>query len=418
MKTFRKRKDLHPLRRSPTRYETKALASDPPHLELTLDSLLQAARSATQGSAQRISGWRYEHIRFFLPGDGSGGGGTARQCALFIIAQQLAAGNAPPSLLRLLASGRFFTLNKDLKGNKVRPITMIIGDVLRRWVTKAILIKYGKKFEEHLGALQYVVGLVFLQPFSPQPSISVSACPFQRSEETLSVRVKPRWMWRDNMHRPAGQGGGSGGGEQMKDAFCSLLQGLYHCYVTKEPMFGQLGLSTATRLVEKRQKRPDFLARLPSGDTVLADVAVTYPFSIDANHLRRFAKTAGSAARGMKKVKNDRYGEICYEIGFRFVPLVFETYGRPGEGVVRVLKEVAKLGAGRMRGREGDEAVQARLMNYYSKLLSCTLQRFVTANLLSSIYSKRGTRGHFQPKGLLGGEVAAFSRSFDQEGAN
>uniref|UniRef100_A0A0G4G4I8 Uncharacterized protein n=1 Tax=Chromera velia CCMP2878 TaxID=1169474 RepID=A0A0G4G4I8_9ALVE len=204
----------------------------------------------------------------------------------------------------------------------------------------------------------------------------------------------------------------------MKDAFCSLLQGLRHCYVTREPTFGQLGLSTATRLVEERQKRPDFLAGLPSGDTVLADVAVTHPFSIDANRLRRFAKTAGSAARGMEKVKNDRYGEICHEIGFRFVPLVFETYGRPREGVVRFLKEVAKLGVGRVRGGEGDEAVQTRLMDHYYKLLSCTLQRFVAVNLLSSIHSRRGTRSPFQPKGLLRREVAAFSGSFDREGAN
>uniref|UniRef100_A0A0G4GJA4 Uncharacterized protein n=1 Tax=Chromera velia CCMP2878 TaxID=1169474 RepID=A0A0G4GJA4_9ALVE len=206
--------------------------------------------------------------------------------------------------------------------------------------------------------------------------------------------------------------------EQMKDAFCSPFQGLRHCYMIRKLTFGQLGLSTATCLVEERQKRPDFLAELPSGDTVLADVAVTYPFSIDANRLRRFAKIAGSAARGMEKVKNDRYGEICHKIGFRFVPLVFETYGRPREGVVRFLKEVAKLGAGRVRGGEGDEAVQARLIDCYYKLLSCTLQRFIAANLLSSIHSRRGTRSPFQPKGLLGREVAMLSGSFDWEGAN
>uniref|UniRef100_A0A0G4FXN3 Uncharacterized protein n=1 Tax=Chromera velia CCMP2878 TaxID=1169474 RepID=A0A0G4FXN3_9ALVE len=151
MKTFCKLKDLHPPRR--TRYETKALTSDPPRLKLMLNSLLQAARSAARGSAQGISGWRYEHIRFFLLGDGSGGGSIAGQCALFTVAQQLTVGNAPPSLLHLLASGRSFALNKDPKGDKVRPIT--IGDVLQRWVTKAILIEYGEKFEEHLEALQY-----------------------------------------------------------------------------------------------------------------------------------------------------------------------------------------------------------------------------------------------------------------------
>uniref|UniRef100_A0A0G4FEG0 Uncharacterized protein n=1 Tax=Chromera velia CCMP2878 TaxID=1169474 RepID=A0A0G4FEG0_9ALVE len=184
---------------------------------------------------------------------------------------------------------------------------------------------------------------------------------------------------------------GTGGGvwwrhEQMKDAFCSLLQGLRHCYVTREPTFGQLGLSTPTRLVNERQKRPDFLAGLPSGDTVLGDVAVTHPFSIDANRLRRFAKTAGSAAKAMEKVKNDRYGEICHEIGFRFVPLVFETYGRPGEGTIRFLKEIAKLGAGRVRGGEGDEAVQTRLMDRYYKVsfLHATAFRCRKSSLFNS----------------------------------
>uniref|UniRef100_A0A0G4I4Z9 Uncharacterized protein n=1 Tax=Chromera velia CCMP2878 TaxID=1169474 RepID=A0A0G4I4Z9_9ALVE len=124
MKTYRKLKELHPPRR--TRYETKPLPVDPPWLELTLDSLLQAAHSATRGSAQGISGWRYEHICFFLPDNGSGGG--AGSYTLLTVVQCLAAGNAPPSFLHLLASRRSFALNKDTKGDKVRPIT--IGDVL------------------------------------------------------------------------------------------------------------------------------------------------------------------------------------------------------------------------------------------------------------------------------------------------
>uniref|UniRef100_A0A0G4HJB6 Reverse transcriptase domain-containing protein n=1 Tax=Chromera velia CCMP2878 TaxID=1169474 RepID=A0A0G4HJB6_9ALVE len=146
--TFQKLRALNPPRTAP--YTTRALEEATTPLAVTADSLLQAARSAPRGSAQGLTGWRYEHIRFFLPGDGSG-----YSSPLIAIAHQVAEGNAPLALLQLLAGGRSFALNKDAKETKIRPI--VVGDVLRRWVTKAILIQYGGRFEKHLGSLQFAV---------------------------------------------------------------------------------------------------------------------------------------------------------------------------------------------------------------------------------------------------------------------
>uniref|UniRef100_A0A0G4IEZ5 Uncharacterized protein n=1 Tax=Chromera velia CCMP2878 TaxID=1169474 RepID=A0A0G4IEZ5_9ALVE len=73
-------------------------------------------------------------------------------------------------------------------------------------------------------------------------------------------------------------------------------------------------------------------------------------------------------------------------------------------------------GGAAVEGPGGNHGAAAVLK--MAALESLTLQRFVAANLLSSIHSRRGTKGPFQPEGLLGREVAAFSGSFDREGAN
>uniref|UniRef100_A0A0G4HB21 Uncharacterized protein n=1 Tax=Chromera velia CCMP2878 TaxID=1169474 RepID=A0A0G4HB21_9ALVE len=120
--TFQKLKALNPP--YTTLYTTRTLEKATSQLAVTADSLLQAARSAPRASTQELTGWRYEHVRFFLPGDGSG-----HSSPLIAIAHQVAEGNAPPALLQLLAGGRSFALNKDAKGTKIRPI--VVGDVLR-----------------------------------------------------------------------------------------------------------------------------------------------------------------------------------------------------------------------------------------------------------------------------------------------
>mmetsp|Transcript_25522 Transcript_25522/g.49917 ORF Transcript_25522/g.49917 Transcript_25522/m.49917 type:complete len:125 (-) Transcript_25522:358-732(-) len=111
----------------------------------------------------------------------------------------------------------------------------------------------------------------------------------------------------------------------------------------------------------------------------------------------------------MKTVKDRKYKAICKELGLEFVPLVFETYGRLGKRMVEFLTTVVNHVASRVRGGEDFPVVQGRLMQQYFKILSCTLQRFVAANVLSSIHSRRGRRGPFQAEPLLARDVAAFS---------
>uniref|UniRef100_A0A0G4GL76 Uncharacterized protein n=1 Tax=Chromera velia CCMP2878 TaxID=1169474 RepID=A0A0G4GL76_9ALVE len=197
--------------------------------------------------------------------------------------------------------------------------------------------------------------------------------------------------------------------EQVKDAFCNILSGVRHTYVSRERTFAQLGLFTPIRLVEEGQKRPDLLSGMPSGESYVGDVFVTHPMSVEAARLRRMSNYAGAAARDMEMVKDRKYKTICKEMGLEFVPLVFETYGRWGKKTVEFLSAVVNHAASRVRGGEDFAAVQGRIMQQYFKILSCTLQRFVAANVLSSIHSRRGRRGPFQAEPLLARDMAAFS---------
>uniref|UniRef100_A0A0G4HK63 Uncharacterized protein n=1 Tax=Chromera velia CCMP2878 TaxID=1169474 RepID=A0A0G4HK63_9ALVE len=148
---------------------------------------------------------------------------------------------------------------------------------------------------------------------------------------------------------------------------------------------------------------------MPSGESYLRDVSVTHPMSVEAAHLRRMSNYAGAVARDMEMVKDRKYKAICKEMGLEFVPLVFDTYGRPGKKTVEFLSVVANHAASRVRGGEDFAAVQGRIMQQYFKILSCTLQRFVAVNILSSIHSRRGQKGPFQAKPLLARDIAAFS---------
>uniref|UniRef100_A0A0G4GRH0 Reverse transcriptase domain-containing protein n=1 Tax=Chromera velia CCMP2878 TaxID=1169474 RepID=A0A0G4GRH0_9ALVE len=125
-----------------------------PPLEIGADSLLNALRTAPRGSAQGITGWRYEHLRFLLPPDGTGAIGR-KQAAVLAWEQDLIAGRAPPEVLDLLACGRCFALRKNKDGTKIRPIT--VGDAVRRWISRAVLQEHGERIEKHLGVRQYAV---------------------------------------------------------------------------------------------------------------------------------------------------------------------------------------------------------------------------------------------------------------------
>uniref|UniRef100_A0A0G4I063 Reverse transcriptase domain-containing protein n=1 Tax=Chromera velia CCMP2878 TaxID=1169474 RepID=A0A0G4I063_9ALVE len=125
-----------------------------PSLEIGADSLLNALRTAPKGSAQGITGWRYEHLRFLFPPDGTGAIGR-KQAAVLAWGQDLIAGRAPPEVNDLLACERCFALWKNKDGTKIRPIT--VGDAVRRWISRVVLQEYGERIEKHLGVRQYAV---------------------------------------------------------------------------------------------------------------------------------------------------------------------------------------------------------------------------------------------------------------------
>uniref|UniRef100_A0A0G4I9I0 Reverse transcriptase domain-containing protein n=1 Tax=Chromera velia CCMP2878 TaxID=1169474 RepID=A0A0G4I9I0_9ALVE len=124
-----------------------------PPLEVAAENLLKAVRTAPKGSAQGVMGWRYEHLSFLLPPDRTVARG--RQAAVLSMGQDLVAGKASPEVLDLLACGRCFALRKNVDGSKIRPI--MVGDVVRRWITRAVLLEKGEPIEKHLGVRQYAV---------------------------------------------------------------------------------------------------------------------------------------------------------------------------------------------------------------------------------------------------------------------
>uniref|UniRef100_A0A0G4GMY9 EF-hand domain-containing protein n=1 Tax=Chromera velia CCMP2878 TaxID=1169474 RepID=A0A0G4GMY9_9ALVE len=102
-----------------------------------------------------------------------------------------------------------------------------------------------------------------------------------------------------------------------------------------------------------------------------------------------------------RRINFEEFKEALALIAWRLLPAE-----DPGDGYLKLIKDY--ILSCRAQGGGVAEPV----------LYSRGQLRFVTANLLSSIYSRRGTRGPFQPKGLLGREVAAFSGSFNRKGAN
>uniref|UniRef100_A0A0G4FJA4 Reverse transcriptase domain-containing protein n=1 Tax=Chromera velia CCMP2878 TaxID=1169474 RepID=A0A0G4FJA4_9ALVE len=511
--------------------QSQSSGSQSPLLTLSRDNLLEAIRSVSKGSAQGVTGWRYEHLSYFLPRDGSA------QARILRIATCLARGDAPVGFISLLVGGRCFALNKNAKGTEVKPI--VVGDVLRRWVMRAILLEFGVQFERHLGPLQFAVHTradteklfrcmqTCLQQFPSSAVLNLdasnafNACDRQASKReyeraesaTESMKLKAHhplrqgWdaqsgcWWRAphtqeqqritdalhqsrrvflfskvglservRLHSCSGNGASAwlsaipssgwlrfppavyrvalhirlglpilkmrragvcvcgspldprghhaqkcpnGGGvhwrhEQVKGAFTQILRGLRHTHVLEETTFGHLGVAMDSRLTEERNKRVDLFASLSNGDTLLTDVSVTFPISSDASRLRTRSKTAGAAAKTKSEEKVWKYAVAACAVGLWFVPLIFETFGRPDRETVSFVKElvsVASLRAG--FSTEGElMAVQARLTDRYWKILGCTLQRYVAINVLTSAFHGRGQRGPFQPDSLLGREFS------------
>uniref|UniRef100_A0A0G4I3I1 Uncharacterized protein n=1 Tax=Chromera velia CCMP2878 TaxID=1169474 RepID=A0A0G4I3I1_9ALVE len=110
---------------------------------------------------------------------------------------------------------------------------------------------------------------------------------------------------------------------------------------------GSLGLDLTGPLAEEHDKRPDLFTTLPNGDSILRDVALIHPIQ-DATRLHRNAKKAGAAAKEKEGKKHIHYDDACIAVGIRFVPMVFETYGRPGGETVRFVKEMVRQATERL----------------------------------------------------------------------
>uniref|UniRef100_A0A0G4HD04 Uncharacterized protein n=1 Tax=Chromera velia CCMP2878 TaxID=1169474 RepID=A0A0G4HD04_9ALVE len=196
--------------------------------------------------------------------------------------------------------------------------------------------------------------------------------------------------------------------EQIKGAFTQILRGLRHTHVLEETTFGHLGVTTDSRLTEERNKRVNLFASLSNGDTLLANVSVTFPISSDASRLRTRSKTVRAAAKTKSEEKVRKYAVAARAVGLRFVPLVFETFGRPDRETVSFVKELVSVASSRAGFLTEGElmAVHAQLTDRYWKILGYTLQRYVAINILTSAFHGRSQRGPFQLVFLLGWEFS------------
>ncbi|CEM22781.1 unnamed protein product [Vitrella brassicaformis CCMP3155] len=128
-----------------------APAEDAPRLETKRDFLLAALKTAPRGAAAGPTCWRYEHLQVLL-GEAHT---NAEAVPVLKFVQRMLDGDLPPLVTRLLAAARLFALEKP--GGGVRPIA--IGDVLRRWVTRALCMQHKLEFEEEFRPHQFAVGM-------------------------------------------------------------------------------------------------------------------------------------------------------------------------------------------------------------------------------------------------------------------
>uniref|UniRef100_A0A0G4F8I0 Uncharacterized protein n=1 Tax=Chromera velia CCMP2878 TaxID=1169474 RepID=A0A0G4F8I0_9ALVE len=194
--------------------------------------------------------------------------------------------------------------------------------------------------------------------------------------------------------------------QKVGAAFFELLTGVRYCTVGGETTMGSLGLDLTGPLAEERDKRPDLFASLPNGDSILGDVALIHPIQ-DATRLHRNAKKAGAATKEKEGKKHTHYDDACRAVGIRFVPLVFETYGRPGGETVRFVKEMVRQATERL-GEMNDAPARQKIADRWWKTLSVAVQKAAASTILASVQASRGARGTQVTEMLLGREFSAY----------
>ena len=113
---------------------------------LKQDELLAALRSAGRGSAQDLSGTRYEHLRVLIEDEALWGVFAA-------FAQAFARAQVPDDVMQALRLGRMTALKKE--GGRIRGI--VAGSVLRRLVGKAVARQYAARFLHATAPYQFAL---------------------------------------------------------------------------------------------------------------------------------------------------------------------------------------------------------------------------------------------------------------------
>ena len=106
---------------------------------------------------------------------------------------------------------------------------------------------------------------------------------------------------------------------------------------TAEPPIRNLPGAQATAAADRAGARGDILLSI-DGRMIVADVSVTHPTC--TSYVAGAAQSAGSAAEKREKEKERKY-ESADPRGYRFVPLVVESYGRLGTKAMSFLNELA-----------------------------------------------------------------------------
>jgi hypothetical protein len=142
-KTYQDLADLHPQR------EQSYFDDDMPHIEavqLSVEDFSEAIHLAPLGAANGLTNWRYEHLKALLSDDDA----RKLQCFTKFAQMIIDAKDIPGCCFDVLRSGVSFGIVKPDGGT--RPI--VKTDVLRRWITRAIALKYREKWAEWLGTNQ------------------------------------------------------------------------------------------------------------------------------------------------------------------------------------------------------------------------------------------------------------------------
>ena len=135
---------------------------------------------------------------------------------------------------------------------------------------------------------------------------------------------------------------------------------------------GEVGLDVRTEPRESRhvvnsvELRPDIRSY---GFKAMGDVAVVYPCA--KLYVREAAQRKGAACVAKEGEKVRKYQECARREGVPFFPLILETFGLPGEGLVNFVDGLIKARA----LLPPEVAAPAALKPRINRVLSFTLQR-------------------------------------------